>query len=90
MPVDVDVVVAAGGDPTRQLDLKETTMDPHYSDGIAAAWTMLVRHAMRPRVRSAAGTRELPVPTLSTGRKWWCQLHSGCPAASIPACPGRP
>jgi hypothetical protein len=34
--------------------------------------------------------RKLPVPTLSTGRKWWCQPHPGCPAASIPACPGRP
>jgi hypothetical protein len=31
-------------------------MDPHDCDGIAAAWTMLVRHAMRPRVRLAAGT----------------------------------
>jgi hypothetical protein len=31
-------------------------MDPHDCDEIAAAWTMLVLHAMRPRVRSAAGT----------------------------------
>jgi hypothetical protein len=52
-------------------------MDPHDSDGIAAAWTVLVRHAMRPRVRWAAGTRELPVLISSTGRKWWCQLHPG-------------
>lgn len=37
-------------------------MDLHYSDGIAAARTMLALHAMRPRVRSAAGTRELAVP----------------------------
>jgi hypothetical protein len=65
-------------------------MDPHYSDGIAAARTMLALPAMRPRVRPAAGSWELPVLTSSTGRKWWCQPHPGCPAASIPACPGRP
>jgi hypothetical protein len=52
-------------------------MDPHDPDGIAAAWTMLVRHAMQPRVRSADGTRELPVPISSTGRNRWCQLHPG-------------
>jgi hypothetical protein len=52
-------------------------MDPHDSDGIAAARTMLVRQAMRPRVRLAAGTWELPVLISSTGRKWWCQPHPG-------------
>jgi hypothetical protein len=52
-------------------------MDPHDPDGIAAARTMLVLHAMQPRVRSAPGTRELPLPISSTGRKWWCQPHPG-------------
>jgi hypothetical protein len=65
-------------------------MNPHDSDEIAAARTMLPLHTMRPRVRSAAGTRKLPVPTSPTGRKWWCQPHPGCPAASIPARPGGP
>jgi hypothetical protein len=50
-------------------------MNPYDSGGIAAARTMLALHAMRPRVRSAAGTRKLPVPTSSTGRTWWCQPH---------------
>jgi hypothetical protein len=52
-------------------------MDPHDSDGIAAARTMLARHVMRPRVRWADGTWELPVLASSNGRKWWCQLHPG-------------
>jgi hypothetical protein len=33
-------------------------MDLHYSDEIAAARPTLALHAMRPRVRSAAGTPE--------------------------------
>jgi hypothetical protein len=45
-------------------------MNLHDSDGIAAARTMLALHAIRPRVRSAPGTRKLPVPTSPTGRKW--------------------
>jgi hypothetical protein len=45
-------------------------MDLRSSDGIVAARPTLPLHAMRPRVRSAAGTRELPVPTSPTGRKW--------------------
>jgi hypothetical protein len=65
-------------------------MNLHDCDGIAAARTMLALHAIGPRVRSAAGIRELPVPTSLTGRTWWCQPTPGCPAASIPARPGRP
>jgi hypothetical protein len=64
-------------------------MDLHDSDGTAAERTMVALHAMRPRVRSADGTRERPVPTFDRPQ-WWCQLHPGCPAAPIPARPGRP
>jgi hypothetical protein len=50
-------------------------MDPHDCHGIAAARTMLVLHAMRPRVRSADGTPGAARADLIDRPQWWCQLY---------------
>jgi hypothetical protein len=66
-------------------------MNPHDPDGIAAAWTMLVLHAMQPRVRWAAGTRgAVRADLIDRPQVVVPAPPPGCPAASIPARPGRP
>ena len=78
-----------GVNPTRRLDPKEITMDPHDPDEIAAAWTVLALHACGP---GSAGllAPEAARADLVDGRQVVVPAPPPwCPAASIPARPGE-
>jgi hypothetical protein len=76
--------------PTRRLDPKETTMDLHDSDGIAAAWTVLALHGAAPGPLGCWHPGSCPCRSRRPAASGGASPTKSVPQPPFPRVPGRP